>query len=132
MKKRMIAGILASVVTAALITGCGGTDAGSENTGTVTEEAPAKTEEVQETEDGTKEEASGEKVTLHYYAWSEGDYLKEMVEAFNASSENVVVEMTQVSSDEYDDKLMTMLAGTNDIDVFNMRSGSLLSNLAQS
>lgn len=137
MKKRMIAGILASVMTAALITGCGGNDAGSENAGAVTEEAPAKTEEVQETEDGTKEEtskeeASGEKVTLHYYAWSEGDYLKEMVDAFNASSENVVVEMTQVSSDEYDDKLMTMLAGTNDIDVFNMRSGSLLSNLAQS
>ena len=37
-----------------------------------------------------------------------------------------------MSSDEYDDKLMTMLAGSNDIDVFNMRSGSLLSNLATS
>lgn len=55
-----------------------------------------------------------------------------MVDAFNASSENVTVEMTQVSSDEYDDKLMTMLAGDNDIDVFNMRSTSLLSNLAKS
>ena len=55
-----------------------------------------------------------------------------MVDAFNASSENVTVKMTQVSSDEYDDKLMTMLAGDNDIDVFNMRSTSLLSNLAKS
>lgn len=126
MKKKMIAGILTAAMGTAMLAGCGSTPA--EENGL--EAAQSTAEEEKQTQ--AAEEDSGEKVTIHYYSWSEGDYLKEMVDAFNAASENIVVEMTQVSSDEYDDKLMTMLAGSNDIDVFNMRSGSLLSNLAGS
>ena len=38
--------------------------------------------------------------------------------------------MTQVNSNDYEDKLFTMLAGKNDIDIFNLRSGSMASDLA--
>ncbi len=140
MKRRAIALLMAAVTGTGLLAGCGSQPAATqEETSGQTQEAQS----AQEAEQGTENEESGseaetsagdngEKVTIQYYSWSEGDYLQEMVDAFNASSSNVTVEMTQVSSDEYDDKLMTMLAGSNDIDVFNMRSGSLLSNLATS
>ncbi len=140
MKRRAIALLMAAVTGTGLLAGCGSQPAATqEETSGQTQEAQS----AQEAEQGTENEESGseaetsagdngEKVTIQYYSWSEGDYLQEMVNAFNASSSNVTVEMTQVSSDEYDDKLMTMLAGSNDIDVFNMRSGSLLSNLATS
>lgn len=126
MKKKVISCLLTVMLAAASLAGCGSQEApesGASQSNTETE-----TESVASSESGQ----SAEKVTIHYYSWSEGDYLQEMVDAFNASSDSVVVEMTQVSSDEYDDKLLTMLAGENDIDVFNMRSSSLLSNLAQS
>ena len=130
MKRKPIALFLGFCMGAALLGGCEtGGRAGTAN-GTASD-----TEAVQTT--GTQSESAAktgeaEKVTLHYYAWSEGDYLQEMVDAYNAASDSVYVEMTQVNSSEYDDKLMTMLAGTNDIDVFNMRSGSLLTNLGGS
>lgn len=120
MKKKIISCIMACAVGVGLLAGCG---ASGEDNSVASSAA----------ETGTKSDSEQqEKTVIHYYSWSEGDYLKEMVDAFNASSENVTVEMTQVSSEEYDDKLVTMLAGNNDIDVFNMRSTSLLSNLAQS
>lgn len=119
--KKIIASIIVAAMAASALTGC------SEET-----EVQSPDKSVESMEEQGKSEGGKEKVTIHYYSWSEGDYLQQMVDAFNATSENVVVEMTQVSSDEYDDKLMTMLAGENDIDVFNMRSTSLLSNLAES
>lgn len=76
------------------------------------------------------ETATADKVEINYYAWSEGDYLQEIVDAYNAQSDTVHVNMNQVSSDDYDDKLKTMLAGSNDIDVFNLRSGDLLASYA--
>ena len=133
MKKKIISCILACTMGLGLLAGCGSSDNGgttAEDTATQDSSA-AETDTVAETAEA--DTAGGQdKVEIHYYSWSEGDYLQQMVDAFNASSENVTVKMTQVSSDEYDDKLMTMLAGDNDIDVFNMRSTSLLSNLAKS
>lgn len=128
MKKKIISCILACTMGLGLLAGCGSSDNGGSAAADTTTDSSAA-----ETETAEADTAGGQdKVVIHYYSWSEGDYLQQMVDAFNASSENVTVEMTQVSSDEYDDKLMTMLAGSNDIDVFNMRSTSLLSNLAKS
>ena len=130
MKKKIISCILACTMSIGLLAGCGSTNNGGE---TDSSTVSTETEEDTSAEMTETAEANGQdKTVIHYYSWSEGDYLQEMVDAFNASSENVTVEMTQVSSEEYDDKLLTMLAGSNDIDVFNMRSTSLLSNLAKS
>lgn len=130
MKRKCLIYILVTTMMAAFVVGCGSTTAqNAQKEGTQLETNASKAEEGDQT---SAEDSAQEKETIHYFSWSEGDYLQEIVDAFNASSTDVVVEMTQVSSEEYDDKLMTMLAGTNDIDVFNMRSGSLLSNLATS
>jgi len=136
MKRKAIALFMAAVTVMGLLAGCGSQPAATqeEASGQTDAAEPAQEADGKESEGemATTDGSGGEKVTIQYYSWSEGDYLQEMVDAFNAASSNVAVEMTQVSSDEYDDKLMTMLAGSNDIDVFNMRSGSLLSNLATS
>ena len=136
MKRKAIALFMAAVTVIGLLAGCGSQPEATqeEASGQMDAAEPAQEADGKESEGetATTDGSGGEKVTIQYYSWSEGDYLQEMVDAFNAASSNVAVEMTQVSSDEYDDKLMTMLAGSNDIDVFNMRSGSLLSNLATS
>lgn len=116
--KRLLSASLATCVLGSLLlAGCSGN-----STSASTSVDPAAEQ--------SGETASADKVEINYYSWSEGDYLQEIVDAYNAQSTTVHVNMNQVSSDDYDDKLMTMLAGSNDIDVFNMRSGSLLANLA--
>lgn len=126
MKKKLLAIMMSGILTAGmLLTGCGVQTEAPSDAGSNTEAS-----ESTKAEDSTADTTTTEKTIINYYSWSEGDYLQEIVDAFNAQSETVQVVMTQVSSDDYDDKLVTMLAGTNDIDVFNMRSGSLLSNLA--
>ena len=133
MKKKIISCILACTMGLGLLVGCGSSDNGGATAADTATQDSSSAETDTAAETAEADTAGGQdKVEIHYYSWSEGDYLQQMVDAFNASSENVTVEMTQVSSDEYDDKLMTMLAGDNDIDVFNMRSTSLLSNLAKS
>ena len=128
--KKIISMSLASCIMSALIlSGCGSTDAVNRTDASSASGAPAST--TQEAAGNTSSETpSDEKVTIHYYAWSEGDYLQQIVDAYNAQSDSVEVKMTQVNSADYEDKLFTMLAGKNDIDVFGMRSTSLLSNLA--
>ncbi len=112
-KKLLSTSLVVLMMGGALMTGCG-KKASEENAGTLGTDDP------------------GEKTVINYYAWSEGDYLQEIVDAYNAQSTVAEVKMTQVNSSDYDDKLITMLSGNNEIDVFNMRSGSLLSDLASS
>lgn len=120
--KRLIAASMATcVLGSVLLAGC----SGSGDSASASSSTSSAAEQSGET-------ATADKVEINYYAWSEGDYLQEIVDAYNAQSDTVHVNMNQVSSDDYDDKLKTMLAGSNDIDVFNMRNGSLLANLAAS
>lgn len=126
-KKKLISMALVLCMTGGLLlSGC--SDAKEPGSGS-SAPSSAGTETPEPSESGS---GSAEKVTINYYAWSEGDYLQQIVDAYNAQSTAVEVKMTQVNSSDYDDKLITMLSGTNDIDVFNMRSGSLLANLAAS
>lgn len=117
-QKLLAVSLTACMLGSMMLTGC---SSGGSSSGSSAAESTAS---------GESGAASGEKVVINYYAWSEGDYLQEIVDAYNAQSTVAQVNMTQVNSSDYDDKLLTMLAGSNDIDVFNMRSGSLLSNLA--
>lgn len=83
---------------------------------------------------GDKESSSGSvtkdgKVKLTYYAWEEGSYIKDIVDSYNAQSDIAEVTLVSFPSNDYDTKLTTMLSGKNDIDIFNMRSISLLNTL---
>jgi multiple sugar transport system substrate-binding protein len=124
--KKITALITACVLVTAALAGCGraaGTP--EDNNGVQTGDNDASSDNISKPE-------AGDKVELNYYAWSEGDYLQEIVDAYNASSTLAHVKLTTVASSDYDDKLVTMLAGDNDIDLYNMRSASLLSKLANS
>lgn len=116
MMKKIVAAVLLVSMTVGVLTGCAGK--GSDSSGG---------------KGGSgKSDSSSGKVTINYYAWSEGDYLQDIIDAYNGQSTVAEVKMTQVSSSDYDDKLRTMLAGKNDIDVFNLRSGAMVSDLATS
>lgn len=127
MKKRVVPLLMTASLLTASLTGCSSQTAPSESGSAA---APAQESSRSAVEDSASVTGAGEKVLLHYYAWSEGDYLQEIVDAYNAQSQTARVEMTQVNSSDYEDKLFTMLAGKNDIDIFNIRTGSLVSDLA--
>lgn len=126
-KRKFLPYILIVAMLTPILSGCGS------STGTQ-ETVPKEQEAAQEGENASAGggDMTAEKVELNYYAWSEGEYLQKIVDAYNAQSTVAHVTMTQVNSSDYEDKLFTMLAGKNDIDVFNLRTGSLVSDLAQS
>lgn len=119
MKKRVVILLVTSILIASFIMGCG-----AKSNSTPDTNAPV------DSESSSEATGSDEKVTLNYYAWDEGDYLQEIVDAYNESSNVAQVKLTIIASSDYDDKLLAMLAGDNDIDLYNMRSISLLSRLA--
>ena len=124
MTKRMIPMTFTALMAAAALAGCAGK---------TQESIPAGTQEKTQSEAQSDTVSGGDstgKVQLNYYACSEGDYLQDIVDAYNAQSTVAEVKMTQVNSNDYEDKLFTMLAGKNDIDIFNLRSGSMASDLA--
>lgn len=124
MKKR-IAAILVLCMGCSLLTSCGSSSSGDDSaTDSATESATESTTE------GADD--STEKVELNYFAWSEGDALLEIVEEYNATSTVAYVNLTTVASDDYETKLTAMLAGDGDVDLYNMRSQSLLSTMATS
>lgn len=140
LKKVLVAGTVSLSMMAGMLVGCGGKTQDQAGEGTDNQSQAAAVETAKEADSSTGNAAentaagadNGDKVVIQYFAWSEGDYLNQIVDAYNAQSSVCEVKMTQVNSSDYDDKLMTMLAGKNDIDVFNMRSGSLLTSLAES
>ncbi|MBB3111520.1 multiple sugar transport system substrate-binding protein [Paenibacillus phyllosphaerae] len=75
-------------------------------------------------------DASGEgKVVLEYYTWTdEEDYMKKVVEAFNAQHSDIEVHMNTISnnSDEYNTKIMNNLSGGSAMDVYSINGTSSL------
>ncbi len=124
-KKKIVALMFSCIFTSAILLGCGKAEDTPQNDSGQVGGSTSVPENSSETN-------TGDKVELNYYAWSEGDYLQEIVDAYNASSTVATVKLTTVASSDYDDKLVTMLAGDNDIDLYNMRSISLLNKLANS
>lgn len=74
----------------------------------------------------TKEEGnvSGEKVTLKMSVWDKDKtaYLQPVIDAYKAQNENVDIELVDISSAEYQDKLSVMLSGgSDDIDIITVK-----------
>lgn len=71
----------------------------------------------------TESPQDGEKITLQYYTWTdEEDYMKKVVEAFNAQNSDIEVKLNTISNDtnEYNTKMMTNLTGGAQVDVYSI------------
>lgn len=99
------------VILSTLLTGCSvGTD--KENVENVAGDTAA-----------TTEEASGEKVVLSYYTWSDMKVPDQaVVDAFNEIDPNLQVELKSIANDTYDSKLQVLLSGGSEVDIFAIRT----------
>ena len=70
-------------------------------------------------------EATDEVVTINFYEHTDSEKIvTELVDAYNAQSENIKVNLTLIANDDYDDKIKVMLSGGADIDGLWLRGGS--------
>lgn len=131
MKKKLIAMLLCATMVMGL-TACGSTtassDAGSTAEEKQTTETAAVTEAATEAETAT---ASGEKTIVKFYEHSDNEKVATaQVEAYNASQDQVEVQLSIIANDDYDDKIKVMLAGGADVDCFWLRGGDQCRQLA--
>lgn len=122
MKKRVIALLLSAVMVMGLAAcgNSGSADSGSgSGSGADQGNAPAAPA------------AGGDKVNLNFYIWSdEENYIRKVVDAYNAEQDTVQVTLNVVPESEYDDKLKVMLAGETDADLVDIRGVAQMSNYA--
>jgi len=86
-----------------------------------TEEAKAPVEESQP--EAPVEEAEPEQITLTMTAWDidATPYWQAVIDAYEAQNPNVKVEMVEISSQEYQDKVNIMLSGGDDTDIITVK-----------
>lgn len=94
------------------LTGCG-------SSAPKTEETTAAAADAAGTEAAATQAASGEKVTITVPSWdvSTRPYVTKLVEGFEAANPNIDVNLVDIASSEYVNKLTIMLNGGNDCDV---------------
>jgi len=77
----------------------------------------------------TNSSSNDEKITLQYYTWTdEEDYMKKIVEAFNAQNSSIEVKLNTISNDanEYNTKMMTNLTGGTQVDIYSINGTASL------
>lgn len=103
-KKRLAATAISGVLALSMLAGCG---AQGEGSGSSSQQA--------NNEEG--------KVNLKFYIWSdEENYMTEVAENYNASQDEVNVEIVSIANDSYDDKLKVMLSAGSDADIVDIRT----------
>lgn len=124
MKSTKIKKALALTLCAGMVVGlaaCGSSSSTASTPASSTTGAPANTDSA----------ASGEKVSLSFYIWSdEENYISKVVDQYNASQDKVQVKLNTIASDDYDDKLKVMLAGDTDCDLVDIRGVAQMSTYA--
>ncbi len=139
MKKRILALLLSATMVMGLAA-CGGSgsDSGSSggaadsgaDTGSKAEEETAQDSSSEQGE-ANAPAASGDKVNLNFYIWSdEENYIRKVVDAYNEEQDGVQVTLNVVPESDYDDKLKVMLAGETDADLVDIRGVAQMSNYA--
>lgn len=103
-KRRLAAGVMAAVMVAGMVTGCGG---------------------------GGSTAKKDDKVTIKVALWdySNTDYYKTMFNAFMEKYPNITVEPVEFAADEYDNTVTTQLGGKQDFDVVFTKGTPALSAL---
>lgn len=71
---------------------------------------------------GTAALAEAEDVTLQFSIWSdEENYIRKVVDQYNAEDRGIQVELQVIPESDYDDKLKVMLSGGADVDLVDIR-----------
>ena len=71
---------------------------------------------------GTAAMAESEDVTLQFSIWSdEENYIRKVVDQYNAEDRGIQVELQVIPEADYDDKLKVMLSGGADVDIVDIR-----------
>lgn len=111
MKRRVLAGIMATVMAAGIFSGCG---SGSESPSANSSSGP-------------------ETITLRVSLWdySNLEYYKTMFSSFMEKYPNIIIEPVEFSADEYDNTIITQLGGRQDFDVVFTKGTPALSSLIQ-
>lgn len=127
-KRRLAAGIMAAAMVVGMLAGCGG--GSSSGGGDSTTAAPAETTTAAPVQAEVKE-ATGEDVTLKVALWdySNTEYYKTMIDAFQEKYPNITVEVVEFTADEYDNVVVTQLSGKQDFDVVFTKGTPALSAL---
>lgn len=122
--KKMFALGMAVVLTMGLAA-CG--DSGGEN-----KENPTAGGAQNQTKDATVSGENREVVEIKFYEHADNEKLAQaLVDAYNAQSDYVKVNLSIVANDDYDDKIKVLLSGGSDIDCFWVRGGAETRQLAQ-
>lgn len=129
--KRVIAAAMTLALAGSVLTGCGSKPAEAPaDTPAASAESEASAETPTETE--TKEEAAGEQVTIKVATWdaSTSATVNPLIEAFEAANPNIKVELIDIASADYTQKLTVMLNGGNDLDVVWIKDGDTTPSIA--
>ncbi len=123
MKRKLLSILLTASMLAAMVSGCGSKQ---EEGQAPAEEAQTTAAETQEetTEPEAQTEASGEAITLKWAIWDKDitPYWQALKEEYEATHENVTIEMTDLGSTDYMTVLATELSGSgSDFDVVTIK-----------
>lgn len=112
------------VILLLILAACGGADTVPADTGSAeTEQQVDTTTEEVVVEEAVEEEAASEPITLKMTAWdiATTPYWQAVVDAYEAQNPNVHVELVEISSQEYFDKVNIMLSGGDDTDIITVK-----------
>lgn len=129
MVKKMISAFLAVALTGSMLAGCGSSTAPAEPSGAAPETAA---ENVPEKETEAKKQDAGEQVTIKVPAWdaTTTGRVSELVESFEKQHPEINVEIIDIASADYTQKLTVMLNGGNDLDVVWIKDGDTTPSIA--
>lgn len=132
--KKVMASVLTTAMLAGMITGCGNTAAPAADTPAAESKPAAETTaEKEETAPAREAEASGEQVTIKVAHWDSTSEpsTQMLIDGFEAANPNVKVELIDIASAEYSNKLTVMLNGGNDLDVVWVKDPDNTPSIAQ-
>lgn len=132
MKKKLVAAMMAAVMTIGLLAGCGGgSDASTGNDTGAESDAPAEDAAPAEPQQAEVAEATSEDVTIKVALWdySNTEYYKTIFDAFQQQYPNISIDVVEFTADEYEDVVTTQLGGKQDFDVVFMKGTPKLAAL---
>lgn len=127
MKLRKILALSLAAMLVLGLTACGGS--GQEVIGS----KPSTENTVEENKAETTADQPKEAVEIKFYEHADNEKLaQELVDAYNAQSDNVKVTLSIIANDDYDDKMKVLLSGGSGVDCFWVRGGSEMRQMASS
>lgn len=132
--KKVMASVLTMAMLGGMIAGCGNTAAPAANTpAPETTPAAESTAAKEESVPAEAAEPSGEQVTIkvaHWDSFTEPS-TQMLIDGFEAANPNIKVELIDIASAEYSNKLTVMLNGGNDLDVVWVKDPDNTPSIAQ-